>query len=131
MAAIVLVDDEVEAITAAAEYLSNCGHVCSVFCDAQRAREAIAACDLDVLVSDTMMPFVDGFMLASDLAAREMPRRPDVIMMAPLAADGEPTPLGWSITVDVYLLKPCRSWDIVLAVEAVLKRRGQLLTPGS
>lgn len=130
MAAIVLADDEVEAITAAAEYLSDCGHVCSVFCDARCAREAIAVCDVDVLVTDLMMPFIDGCMLISDLRARQMSRKPAVILMSPMMADSEPLH-DWSFPVDVYLLKPCGHWDIVLAVEAVLKWRGQLLTPGS
>ena len=88
--------------------------------DADAARKLMSLLHFDLLVLDVMMPGEDGFSLARWIRARG----PTPILI--LTARGEPGDRieGLSIGADDYLPKPFEPQELVLRIEAILRRSG-------
>ncbi|MBE7218055.1 MAG: response regulator transcription factor [Caulobacteraceae bacterium] len=86
--------------------------------DAASARRLMATLHFDLMVLDVMMPGEDGFSLAASLPPAGAP---PVLM---LTARGEPADRirGLSLGVDDYLPKPFEPQELVLRIEAILRR---------
>jgi signal transduction histidine kinase len=73
----------------------------------------------DLVVTDAMMPGLDGFGLLRELRSREQTRTVPVILLS--ARAGEESQIdGWSAGADDYLVKPFSARDLVARVEAQL-----------
>jgi CheY-like chemotaxis protein len=130
MAYVLLVDDEPESITIASRYLASKGHRTAVLPDGREAIARLREEAPDVLVIETMMPFADGYMVLQELKQFYPDDRVSVIVITSIAADGEPL-RDWSMAaIDSYVLAhrdaQAVAWQIVLTVEDLLNRSGQL-----
>src|ERR1700687_2089911 len=90
MAYILFADDEPASVEIAADWLAGEGHRGTVVQDGREALEQVRAEAPDVLVTDVMMPFADGFQVIAELCARYPEKQVPIIVLSHLGADGAP-----------------------------------------
>ncbi len=116
---ILIVEDDLETQRLFAHVLSKNGY--RVDC-ARNGKEALSALDreyYDLLISDIMMPVMDGYELVQSL--REANMTPPVLMIT--AKDGfDDMRQGFLAGADDYMVKPVNVNEILLRVQALLRR---------
>ena len=118
MAKILIVDDEAPVREIAALILVEAGHTVRCANHGRRALELIAEDLPDLVLSDIMMPVLDGAELCRRLKAREETRSIPVILMSaagPMAAD--------RAGADAFLDKPFDLDELEGLVARMLARR--------
>ena len=127
---LLVVDDDDRIRELIKEYLVRAGFRVSTAPDAIAARRLVEQLAFDLLVLDVMMPGEDGFTFARWLRGRpgEMGRTPVII----LTARGLPGDRieGLSLGADDYLAKPFEPQELVLRIEAILRRAAPRAVPG-
>ena len=118
MAKILICDDEPGLRTVIKRYALFEGHEVA---EASNGLEAVALCqetNFDIIIMDIMMPELDGFS-----AVKQIRKNSDVPILM-LSARGEEYDkvLGFELGVDDYVVKPFSSKEIMLRIEAILKR---------
>lgn len=118
---ILIVDDEEMIRRLIKKYAEFEGHTVSEACDGM---EAVSMCrngDFDILICDIMMPELDGFS-----ACREIRKFSDIPIIM-LSARGEEYDKinGFSIGVDDYVVKPFSPKELMMRIDAVMKRAGK------
>ncbi|MGY1706745.1 ATP-binding protein [Geodermatophilus sp. SYSU D00697] len=88
------------------------------------ALESVRAARPDVVVTDVMMPGLDGFGLLRALRADPATRAVPVVMLTARAGQ-EAAVEGFDAGVDDYLAKPFRSAELVGRIRAVVARAGR------
>ncbi len=116
---ILLVDDEPGIRTAVSAYLEDSGYTVTVAANAAQALSAFAASKPDLVISDVMMPQMDGYQLLQ--ALRDRDRTVPIIF---LTAKGMTTDRiqGYQAGVDAYLPKPFDPDELVAIVDNILQR---------
>ena len=124
---LLVVDDDDRLRELLRQFLERAGFRVSVAQDAASARRLMAGLHFDLLVVDVMMPGEDGFALTRSIRAR------DATPILILTARGEPGDRieGLSIGADDYLAKPFEPQELVLRIEAILRRSGARATGGA
>ena len=115
---VLVVDDDDRIRELLTRYLRARGLRVSAAPHAEKALSLIANLAFDLLVVDVMMPGMDGFALTEAVCGRgETP-----ILL--LTARGEPEDRikGLSLGADDYLAKPFEPEELVLRIEAILRR---------
>lgn len=127
MAEILVVDDEMGIRELLSEILGDEGHSVTLAENAQRAREAIQANKLDLVLLDIWMPDTDGVTLLKEWAANGKLTMPVIMMSGHATIDTavEATRIG---ALD-FLEKPITLQKLLKAVEAGLARRNE--APGT
>lgn len=89
--------------------------------EAENGQEALDLCqkeDFDLLILDIMMPIMDGF-----TALKEIRSFSDVpVLMLTAKGDEFDRIIGFELGVDDYVVKPFSSKEIMLRVQAILRR---------
>ena len=117
---LLVVDDDDRIRDLLKEYLSKHGFRVTGAADAAAARRLMELLDFDMLVVDVMMPGEDGFTFTKWV--RKQGATPVLILTARgLSTDRIE---GLSIGADDYLAKPFEPQELLLRVEAVLRRAG-------
>ena len=118
MRKILICDDEALIRSMIAKYARFEGYDCDEACDGMEAVEKCAAGDYDIVIMDIMMPELDGFS-----AVREIRKTSDVPVIM-LSARGEEYDKinGFECGVDDYVVKPFSPKELMLRIEAILKR---------
>ena len=115
-------DDRIRELIKA--YLGRAGFRVSTARDAAAARRLVGELSFDLVVLDVMMPGEDGFSFARWLRGKpgETGRTPVLI----LTARGLPGDRieGLALGADDYLPKPFEPQELVLRIEAILRRTG-------
>ena len=115
---ILVVDDEVRIRSIIKKYAEFEGHSVT---EAGDGMEAVLQCrtgNFDIVIMDIMMPELDGFS-----ACREI-RKTSQIPIIMLSARGEEYDRinGFEVGIDDYVVKPFSPKELMLRVEAVMKR---------
>lgn len=115
---ILIADDEEMIRRLIKKYAEFEGHTVG---EAANGMEAVSMCrtgDFDILICDIMMPELDGFS-----ALREIRRFSDIPIIM-LSARGEEYDKisGFSLGVDDYVVKPFSPKELMMRVEAVMRR---------
>ena len=115
---ILIVDDEARIRSIIRKYAEFEGHTVT---EAGDGMEAVSLCrrdSFDIIIMDIMMPELDGFS-----ACREIRKTTDTPIIM-LSARGEEYDRinGFEIGVDDYVVKPFSPRELMLRVEAVMKR---------
>lgn len=121
---LLVVDDDDRIRALLREYLMRAGFRVSVAADAGAASRLLETLEFDLLVLDVMMPGEDGFAFTRRLRAKAGPvgRTPILILTARGAGDDRIE--GLSLGADDYLAKPFEPKELLLRVEAILRRAG-------
>jgi DNA-binding response OmpR family regulator len=87
--------------------------------DGQKALDILDTVFIDLIITDIMMPKIDGYELSNDLrkAGIETP-----ILMITAKETIEDKRQGFKIGVDDYMVKPIDMDEMILRVEALLRR---------
>lgn len=121
-AQLLVVDDEPGLREAVKDYLQDSGFSVQVASNAREGWELVQKNPPDLVISDIMMPQVDGYQFLKQL--REDPRFKTLPVVF-LTAKGMTTDRiqGYQARVDAYLPKPFDPDELVAIVENLLERR--------
>ena len=113
-----VVDDESRIRSIIRKYAEFDGHIVTEACDGM---EAVLLCrknEYDLIIMDIMMPELDGFSACREI--RKITQTP-IIM---LSARGEEYDRinGFEVGIDDYVVKPFSPKELMLRVEAIMKR---------
>jgi len=126
MAYILFADHEQDAVQIAAGYLTGRGHWCVVVRNGLDVFAQISEQVPDILVTNLMLPGVDGLWVLQEIWRKYPERRIGVILLTTIQADGEPGRF-WDWLIDSYVIRSrpasMMAWQIVLAVEQLLYRQ--------
>ena len=99
--------------------LSNYGYIVKSSFDGQQALEEWEKSKYDLLLTDIMMPRLDGFSLVQKLRGKG--DQTPVIFMS--AKDDKPSKmLGYNLGIDDYVTKPFDMDELIMKINAVLRR---------
>jgi PAS domain S-box-containing protein len=116
---ILLVDDNADMRDYLQRLLSGTYHIATA-ADGKAAIEAIAAMPPDLVLTDVMMPRMNGFELLGTL--RSQPGTEDIPIILLSARAGEEARIeGLAAGADDYLIKPFAARELVARVESTLK----------
>lgn len=119
MVHVLVVEDDVRLNQIVCSSLKGAGYAAHGCQNAQQAFDALEVGGIDLIVSDIMMPDVDGFELVARV--REINRHIPILMMTArddLAAKKRAFRSG----IDDYMVKPIDVDELLLRVEALLRR---------
>lgn len=117
---ILVVDDEVGIRSFVKKYAEFEGHEVIEASDGMEAVNKFRSSLVDIVVMDVMMPELDGFS-----AVREI-RKTSNVPIIMLSARGEEYDKinGFNLGIDDYVVKPFSPRELMLRIEAVMKRVG-------
>jgi len=122
---ILVVDDETHILTILRRTLEMEGFRVHTTGEAEEALDLLDQKPFDLVVTDIMMPGMDGFTLCKNI--REFSQIPVILLTA---KDSEEDILkGFSLGADDYISKPFSRKELSARVKAVLRRSGALGTP--
>ena len=116
---ILVVDDDEKLNQTVCMYLNDCGFEATGVFNAQQAYDALYGNLFDLIISDIMMPQVDGFEFAKTV--RSVNRRIPILFMS--AKDDLPSKQkGFRLGIDDYMVKPVELAELEMRVRALLRR---------
>ena len=124
MLKILIAEDDRELRQLFAHVLTKHGYTVSGVSNGQQALEAMSGDYFDLIISDIMMPVVDGYELVRQL--RQTGCITPVLMITAKDAFDDMR-LGFQSGVDDYMVKPINVNEMVLRVQALL-RRAQMIS---
>jgi signal transduction histidine kinase len=124
MAAILLVEDDLDTRTVIGRSVEGAGHRCSVFESAEAALAAFAPGGFDAAVVDVHLPGMDGVELASRLK-RQTPNEYFPVLLIGGVDIVEERVRGLSAGCDDFMGKPLSMVELHARIGALLTRRGQ------
>ena len=116
---ILVVDDDAALNRSICAYLNDSGYEAKGCLSAESAYDAMYNSLYDLIVSDIMMPGIDGFEFAKTV--REVNRTIPIMFMS--ARDDIPAKQkGFDIGIDDYMVKPLDMSELLMRVRALLRR---------
>jgi len=127
---LLIVDDDDRIRDLLKEYLARAGFRVTAAAGGAPARRLMETLDFDLAVFDVMMPGEDGFSLTRWLREQRGPAGRTPVLM--LTAMGEPGDRieGLKLGADDYLAKPFEPEELLLRIEAILRRAQDRPSPG-
>jgi CheY-like chemotaxis protein len=124
---ILVVDDNAYMRKAMAKLLKNRGHIVDTACNGREAAIKIIKSEenkklYDILVTDLMMPDIDGFRLIDLVRKNARPVGIIAISGGGGSFDAKDATLMLSEKVDLALTKPFKHDDFILAIEQTVKK---------
>jgi DNA-binding response OmpR family regulator len=101
------------------EYLQAKGYATDLFSDGEAGSKAFSSRTYDICVLDIMMPKKDGLMLAQEIRSTN-PEIPIIFLTAKVMK--EDILEGFKIGADDYITKPFSMEELLLRIEAILRR---------
>lgn len=117
---LLVVDDDDRIRNLLKEFLSRQGFRVTAAAHADAAKRMLQLLDFDLLILDVMMPGEDGFSLSKWV--RQHSNVPILILTARGLPDDRI--MGLSLGADDYLSKPFEPQELLLRIEAILRRTG-------
>jgi len=123
---LLIVDDDERIRGLLQKFLARNGFLVTAARDAAHARRLLSGLDFDMIVLDVMMPGEDGISLTRDL------RRRMTVPILLLTAKGETAERieGLEAGADDYLAKPFEPKELLLRINAILRRAPQAAAKG-
>ncbi|MCR5627829.1 MAG: response regulator transcription factor [Lachnospiraceae bacterium] len=121
MIKILILEDNTDLNLSVCRHL-NLNNYTAIGCtNAMDAYDALYAQKIDLIISDIMMPGVDGFEFAKSVR-EDNPSIPIIFMTA--KDDLNSKRQGFGIGIDDYMVKPIDLDELLLRIEAILRRAG-------
>jgi two-component system phosphate regulon response regulator OmpR len=121
---LLVVDDDDRIRGLLKEYLSRAGFRVTGAGDAASARRMLGAMDFDLMILDVMMPGEDGVSLTRAIRSDRGPKAETPILMLTARGLADERIEGLASGVDDYLPKPFDPQELLLRIEAILRRTG-------
>lgn len=119
MSKILIVEDNRDFNKAVSLFLSQHGHEVFSCLDANEAYDVLYENQIELIISDIMMPGTDGFEFAS--AVRETNKEIPILFMT-ARDDFMSKRIGYGIGIDDYMVKPIDLDELILRIGALLRR---------
>ena len=119
MIKILVVDDDAKLTRSVCTYLNDSGYDAKGCLSAQAAYDAMYSHIYDLIISDIMMPGIDGFEFAERV--RDLNKNIPILFMSArddLAAKQK----GFDLGIDDYMVKPVDFSELLMRVRALLRR---------
>ncbi len=125
VARVLVVDDDVTVREVVVSYLRAGGHAVAEAADGDAALREMRDAPADLVVLDLMMPGIDGLEVCRRLrSVGDVP----VIMLTALGSEADRV-VGLETGADDYVTKPFSPRELVLRVDALLRRAGERAVP--
>lgn len=119
MVRILVVDDDQKLNQAVCTYLNDCGFETKGTTDVRSAYDALYSTVFDLIISDIMMPEIDGFAFAESV--RKINRHIPILFIS--AKDDLPSKQkGFQLGIDDYMVKPIAFAELEMRIRALLRR---------
>lgn len=118
MAKILVVEDEKRMQDIIVEYMQKGGYTCTTADDGVEALAILKNNDIDLMILDIMMPYLDGFSVCR--VSREMTNIPIIMLTA--KGEEEDKLRGYEYGADDYITKPFSPKVLLAKVTALLRR---------
>jgi DNA-binding response OmpR family regulator len=115
---VLVVDDEANIRDVLRHYLENAGFVVAEAIDGADALRVATAQPPDLVVLDLMLPGMDGLEVCRQLRARSAV---PILMLTARGEEGDKLS-GFSIGADDYVTKPFSPREVVMRVQAIMRR---------
>lgn len=123
MTKILIVEDDKELNRTVELFLKTSGYEVGIAYNGIEALEKLNNDKYDLILTDIMMPLLDGFGLAERVRAHN--KKTPIVFMT--ARDDKPSKqLGFKLEIDDYITKPFDLDELVMRIGAVLRRSGIL-----
>ena len=119
MVKILVVEDDRELNTSICKYLAMSGFAATGCLSAVEAYDAMYGSSFDIIISDIMMPQIDGFAFAENV--RSLNKEIPIIFMT-AKDDIVSKQRGYRLGIDDYLVKPVDPEELVLKLGAIIRR---------
>lgn len=121
MIRILVVDDEREIGRVVCNYLNDCGFQAKALLSAQEAYDEMYNNPYDLIISDIMMPGIDGFEFAETI--RKLNKQIPILFLS-ARDDLNAKRRGFQLGIDDYMTKPVELAELEMRVRALLRRAG-------
>lgn len=116
---ILVVEDDNRLNRAVCNFLNNSGYIATGVLDASEAYDTMYHIKFDLIISDIMMPEIDGFEFAETI--RQSDQTIPILFMT--AKDDMPSKSkGYMAGIDDYMVKPVNFEELLLHIGALLRR---------
>lgn len=119
MIKILVVEDDEKINKAVCTYLNNEGFIAQGCLNAEKAYDAMYNNIFELIISDIMMPKIDGFEFAKTV--REINETIPILFMT-AKEDLSSKRKGFNLGIDDYMVKPIELDELILRVKALLRR---------
>ncbi len=126
---ILVVDDDTRLRGLLARYLGEQNFIVTTARDAQDARAKLKSLAFDLMVLDVMMPGESGFELTRSLRLADATARPLPILLLTARGEADDRIEGLEAGADDYLLKPFEPRELLLRINAILRRAPKPTAP--
>ncbi|MGN0981670.1 MAG: response regulator transcription factor [Candidatus Limivicinus sp.] len=116
---ILVVEDDAELNRTVCSFLNQNGYEATGCLGAEAAYDAMYTKVFDLIISDIMMPAVDGFAFARTV--RELNREIPILFMT-ARGDLSAKQRGFQLGIDDYMVKPVELDELLLRIGALLRR---------
>lgn len=116
---VLVVEDDKDLNQTVCAYLSRCGYETMGCLSANEAYNEMYGNMFDMIISDIMMPQIDGFEFARTV--RELNKEIPILFMT-AREDFEAKKKGFGVGIDDYMVKPIDLQELELRMEALLRR---------
>lgn len=121
MVRILVVDDEREIGRVVCNYLNDCGFQAKSVLSAETAYDEMYNNPYDLIISDIMMPGIDGFEFAETV--RRLNKQIPMLFLS-ARDDLDAKRRGFRLGIDDYMTKPVELAELEMRVRALLRRAG-------
>jgi PAS domain S-box-containing protein len=129
MTKVLIVDDEAEVRQFLSRSLEGCGYAISEACDGNEALEHVVSEHPDVVITDLLMPVMDGFELALRIRANPDHAETEVIFFTGRASPRQVQAMAETAGVAQVVTKPATVDEVQGAVGAALHRKHDAVLP--
>lgn len=126
---LLVVDDDNRLRDLLKQFLARGGFRVTTAASAAAARQLMSALEFDLAVFDVMMPGEDGLSLTRWLRSEPAPKGRTPVLMLTARGEADARIEGLSAGVDDYLPKPFEPQELLLRIEAILRRAGPRSSP--
>lgn len=119
MAHVLIVEDEPDVLLLLENRMRGAGHDVESVMDGERALEAVARREPEVIILDWMMPKLDGLEVCERVRSADPERRIKVLMLTARSQQSD-IDQAYAAGADDYIVKPFSSRDLIERVNALV-----------
>lgn len=123
---ILFIEDEKEVRETVVELLENAGYKVTTAENGEQALNILENEIPDLLISDIMMPEMDGYQLLDYFYNSPVSSKVPFIFLSG-KSDSSDIRIGMNRGADDYITKPFRAKDLIQSIETQLKKRANLI----